>query len=315
MPAFNSRAQARQFIGSQTARGPKPPAEKRANDRKIRSIGTERDYTNTAENVADWMKTKKLGTLTRMTRHQAEDYLKERAVAVGQKALDRDRTVLDRLPRTGKKPLDYVATKLPPEQLALSSRLALNSRAYEHPQLETIMSRQHEPAALATALAYHCGLRAHELLTIQRYDRLTKRERNLIEGNKKWDEKRLKGRDGVRYTVKGKGGMLRVVVVPRNLATRLEARYVPGGVRVQDRKIYYRQFYTISGGCKWSASFSRASERAFGWSLGAHSCRHTFAQDRLSEYRNSGLNQDEAVKLVSQDLGHFRGRITLVYLR
>ena len=74
MPAFNSRAQARQFIGSQTARGPKPPAEKRANDRKIRSIGTERDYTNTAENVADWMKTKKLGTLTRMTRHQAEDY-------------------------------------------------------------------------------------------------------------------------------------------------------------------------------------------------------------------------------------------------
>ena len=177
------------------------------------------------------------------------------------------------------------------------------------------MSRQHEPAALATALAYHCGLRAHELLTIQRYDRLPKRERNLIEGNKKWDEKRLKGRDGVRYTVKGKGGMLRVVVVPRNLATRLEARYVPGGVRVQDRKIYYRQFYTISGGCKWSASFSRASERAFGWSLGAHSCRHTFAQDRLSEYRNSGLNQDEAVKLVSQDLGHFRGRITLVYLR
>ena len=309
MAAFNTRTQAREFIAGLVERGPKPPPEERGNDDRLRAIGTERDYTCTAEAVAKWMKANKHGTLMRMTRRQANEYLEERAVIVGQKTLDRDRAVLDRLPRAGKKPLDYVESEVPP------GRLAQGSRAYEHNQLETVMSRQHEPAALATALAYRCGLRAHELFTLKRHDRLTKRERDILDRNKKWDPSRLKGRDGVLYVVRGKGGMYRVIVVPRDLASRLEARRVPGGFRVQDRKIYYTQFYNISGGCKWSASFNRASQRAFGWSLGAHACRHTFAQDRLSEYRDSGLSRSEALALVSQDLGHFRKRITLLYLR
>ena len=126
MGAFNTHTQAREFIAGLVERGPKPPPNQRANDDRIRSIGTERDYTNTAKNIAGWMKKHKYGTLMRMTRRQANEYLEERAVIVGQKTLDRDRAVLDRLPRTGKAPLDYVESGVPP------GHLASGSRAYEH---------------------------------------------------------------------------------------------------------------------------------------------------------------------------------------
>ena len=157
--------------------------------------------------------------------------------------------------------------------------------------------------------------RAHELLPLKRADRLMRAERRELKANEKWSPDRLKGRSGIRYVVTGKGGILRVVVAPHDLARELEGRCVPGGFKTQDRHIYYTQFYRISGGQKWSSSFSTASKRAFDWSLGGHAYRHTYAQTRLSEYRDAGMTRVDALELVSQDLGHFRPRITKVYRR
>ena len=221
------------------------------------------------------MKERKYGTLDRMTRKQAVEYLTVRSQLVRQTTLDRDRTIMDRLPRTGKTPLPRIHSKLP------KGNLATKSRAPEHDQLHLIESRQREQNAVSTALAWRCGVRAHELLTIKRFDRLTKRERARLERNQKWDPRRLAGRDGVLYVVRGKGGMMRIVVVPHDLAARLEARFIPNSIKTRDRKIFYIQHYDIQGGKNWSASFERASIRAFGYSLGGHGCRHTFAQDRL----------------------------------
>lgn len=309
MATFNHERQARNFIKSQVSRGPKKAPQNRHGLQPIRSIGTERDYTTVAKAITKWMDENKYGTLDRMTRKQALVYLNARAKVVCQTTLDRDRTIMDRLPRTGKKPLPRIKAD------RATGKLAKTSRAYEHRQLIIIEGRQREQNAISTALAWRCGVRAHELLTIKRLDRLTKRERARLERNQKWDPRRLAGRDGVLYIVRGKGGMMRIIVVPHDLAARLETQHIPEGIKTPDRKIPYRQYYDIRGGKNWSASFERASIRAFGYSLGGHGCRHTFAQDRLSEYRNAGFSNTDSRELTAQDLAHFRERITLAYLR
>ena len=73
--------------------------------------------------------------------------------------------------------------------------------------------------------------RAHELLTLKRADRLTRAEQRELKANGKWNPDRLKGRSGVRYVVTGKGGMIRIMIVPHDLARKLEGRYVPGGFK------------------------------------------------------------------------------------
>lgn len=73
--------------------------------------------------------------------------------------------------------------------------------------------------------------------------------------------------------------------------------------------------YDISGGKKWSNSFSAASKRALGWTHGAHGLRHTYAQDRMNELQKIGFNYLETLGIVSQELGHFRPDITEIYLR
>lgn len=307
MAAFNNRTQAREFIAGFVTRSPRPVSGR---DDKIRSIATERDYTNAAVAIAAWAKTQdKDLTLLRMSRKQALAYLEERAEAVGQKTLDRDRVVLNRLPRV-KLPLRRIESTAPPGR-----QLAEESRAYDGWHIDEVASRQNAPSSLATRIAAACGLRAHEILTLKRKDRLTKSQLRELGAHGKWNPNRFKGLSGVRYVVTGKGGLMREIVVPHHLARELEARYVAGGFKTVDRKIFYTQFYRISGGQKWSSSFSTASKRAFGWSRGAHACRHTYAQNRLSVYRDAGLERKAARELVSQEMGHFRARITETYLR
>ena len=61
-------------------------------------------------------------------------------------------------------------------------------------------------------------------------------------------------------------------------------------------------------------SVSAASERALGWSTGAHGLRHSYAQERMAELQAS-LSRDAALTTVSQEMGHFRPEITETYLR
>jgi len=127
---------------------------------------------------------------------------------------------------------------------------------------------------------------------------------------------RFQGRvDQVRYTVVGKGGLVREVPIPRPLAEELESRRLPAPIRVTDRQVYYAQAYDLGGGNGWSASFRAASYRALEWSTGAHGLRHSSAQERVDELQNRGMDYREALEVVSQEMGHFRPDITEVYLR
>ena len=82
------------------------------------------------------------------------------------------------------------------------------------------------------------------------------------------------GRNGVVYTVVGKGGLVREVLLPHRLAERLEERRLDAPERIVDRGVRYLQRYDLGGGHAFSTSFSRASIEALGKSRGAHGLRH-----------------------------------------
>ncbi|WP_246175597.1 hypothetical protein [Pseudoalteromonas rhizosphaerae] len=148
----------------------------------------------------------------------------------------------------------------------------------------------------------------HELLTIAKVSERKADIRPALDS--KWLV-----REGCIYTVKGKGGLIRDVLIPSALATQLEQRRLTQPMTVRDREINYLQRYDIGGGHKWSCSFSKASNRALFFSNGAHGLRHSYAQERMDELKNLGLSRTTALETVSQELGHFRAEITEVYLR
>lgn len=92
----------------------------------------------------------------------------------------------------------------------------LTARAYTAPQVALIAAAQTPRHGLATELAYAAGLRAHELLTLRRGEERAADPRPALAS--KWQ-----GRNGVIYTVHGKGGLVREVLLPHALAERLEA--------------------------------------------------------------------------------------------
>ncbi|MDE9483869.1 site-specific integrase, partial [Xenorhabdus bovienii] len=117
------------------------------------------------------------------------------------------------------------------------------------------------------------------------------------------------------YTVQGKGGLVREVLIPHHLAEQLESLRRPEPRPITDRGINYLSSYEIGAGKAWTNSFSAAAGRVLGWSAGAHGVRHSYAQERMSELQRQGLVREDALTTVSQEMGHFRPEITETYLR
>ena len=283
-------------------------AEQRANHEKMTlpSLGTARDFETCLTHIGNWMKETGQGSLRDLTPAKAVDYLQMRAAEVGQKTLDQERQAAQKMMQ------DVTHQLQPNERLPVvksEHEQVLTARAYTMEQMEAIAEAQAEKYALATEIAYASGLRAHELFTL-----LPLAERQP--DDRPASEFKFSGRpQGELYTVQGKGGLVRVVSIPTDLADRLEARRLDEARTVCDRSIYYRQHYDIGGGKLWSNSFSKASLRVLEFSTGAHGLRHAYAQDRMEELRHSGRNRMESLRIVSQELGHFRPEITETYLR
>jgi integrase len=247
--------------------------------------------------VATWIQDNRMGDLRSLTQETALRFLELRSEEVGQKTLDQERLAMQ----------IHLGTKLP--KVTSEYEQVLKSRAYTKDQMEMVAAVQTEKNALATQIAYAAGLRAHELLTLQR------KEERAASTHRAWSNLRFTGRIGEIYTVKGKGGLIREVMIPTGLAKQLEAKRLAKPKIIKDRTIQYQSYYEIGGGRTWSSSFTAASNRALGWSNGAHGLRHAYAQSRMSELQQQGFLYDEALALVSQLLGHFRAEITEVYLR
>lgn len=151
----------------------------------------------------------------------------------------------------------------------------LTSRAYTAQQVEMIAAAK-QKNALSTQIAYTAGLRAHELLTIARANEQAPDARPAL-------DTKFGGRNGVIYTVMGKGGLTRNVLLPASLAIQLKNRRLGEVSEPQWIEGFSINSDTMNGGNRWSSSFSTASQRTLGWSAGAHGVRHSYAQERMSE--------------------------------
>ena len=296
MPSFRaSRDQARHAVKQLTEIGSSRHANR--DDGRVRSIRTARNYEQALTCLTAWLKDNRLGGLRDLDRGTALQYLDERAEQVRQPTLDQDRQAIQAL----------LGEQLPRVKSELET--ALSGRAYTGDQLAAILAAQTARHALATELAAACGLRAHEILTIRRADEQQPSQ------HRTWRADMHTGRTGRSYVVTGKGGLRRAIMVPTELADRLEARRLQQIRVVVDRGIRYKSHYDIGGGQAWSSSFGAASKRALGWSTGAHGCRHSYAQARMDELQSAGYHYEAALTVVSQEMGHFRSSITMVYLR
>lgn len=279
------------------------------------SISTERAFTEALTNVQTWIRdAHKTGgvpegfpvSLATLTRNAAEQFLEERKEqGWGQKTLDRDRHALE---FAIQKKLDVVKSERGPK-----GELASLPRAYTFEQMKAVASMQTEKNALMTEIAFHAGLRAHEGFTIRPEFMVKKfNARN-------WSQHMFIGRErGVIYIVTGKGGLQRRVMLPKDLAVRLQdlAFDRPRNILDRERGIIYKDvLYDLGSGKNWSRSFTRAALKVLGWSRGAHGLRHSYVQNRMSELDAVRVSHRESLRAVANEVGHFSEKTTYTYLR
>lgn len=271
----------------------------------IAGLGTARTYGEGLKLVGDWMRKNGGGSLEQLSIKRARQYLAERATQVSQSTLDRDRQAIQALlQHTGKLGSDQHLKVIQAER-----KQNLQPRAYTPEQVHTIRERLAPHNALGLEVAQAAGLRTHELFTLARRDELTPDQRPA-------DSDKFAGcNDHTRYVVTGKGGLAREVSIPNELATRLEAVRLDEPRTVRDRGILYRQHYAVGGGQALSQAFSAASKAVLGYSTGIHGVRHSYAQQRHYELQRLTGDPERALRIVSQEMGHFRPEITQVYLR
>jgi site-specific recombinase XerD len=269
--------------------------------KEIASVGTVRNYEQALSQFGTYLASQGLH-IKDVGEQEAISYLEQRAEAVGQKTLDQDRQAIQAaLQHTG-----AISDRL--QVIKSEHQQILESRAYSTEQVGMIAEHQTEKHSLATEIAHAAGLRAHELITLAPASERQADERPALES-------KFEGREGVLYTVEGKGGLCREVMLPKELAERLEERRLYEPKQVTDRGVHYEQRYDIGAGKQFTDSFSKASDRALDWSTGAHGLRHSYAQERMDELQSMGYDRDTALETVSQEMGHFRPDITEVYLR
>jgi hypothetical protein len=302
MPSFrNSKDKALHAVGKIAAIG--TSRYSRQHDRAIHSLGTRRNYEQVLATCNEWLQAERLGDIVGITRGSAIRYLDHRSGEVRQKSLDMDRQALQTL----------IGERLPVIRSEIET--ILTTRSYTTDQIRLVTEALSEKHQLACEIACAAGLRAHELLTIRPVSE------RPSSSHRKWRQDRFHGRAGAIYTVIGKGGLCREVMVHADLASRLEAQRLPTPKNVVDRGIRYKQHYNITGGRSFSQAVSSASKRALGWSQGAHGlARHSYAQQRMQELLTTTRNgrliaYNEAKLILSQELGHFRPDIVDVYLR
>ncbi|MGB1309685.1 MAG: site-specific integrase [Leucothrix sp.] len=270
----------------------------------LKSVRTVSNYEQALTKVSQYLREKRIGSLQKISPAKAVTYLEQRGQEVGQKTLDMERQAIQSM-------MQHVTHQLKPDErlpiIKSEQETSLHSRAYTPEQIKLVTEHQSAKSALATQLAYQAGIRAHELITLQKLDQQPADLRPV-------SIHKFTGRQGVAYSVKGKGGLTREIRIPFALSQQLEARAIEP-INVTDRGVNYQQHYDLAGGQKWSNSFSGASDRALGWSRGGHGLRHSYAQERMNELQTTGLSEHDALETVSQELGHFRPEITKVYLR
>lgn len=264
----------------------------------VSSLITKKNYHSCIYTYLEWRKFNILPVHEQDNLNDLNSFLEEKAESSMQKTIDHYRCALSLV---FKKKLRHVKSEITSNS---------TSRNYYLSEILIIIKNLSEKNAFSILLCYFVGLRAHELVTLRRIDEGQKATRRT------WSSDRFIGIESYNlYLVKGKGGLVREVAVPNQLVTLIERRRLADPVTVQDRGVNYQAFYDLATGKALSQAFSRASKKELNWSTGLHGTRHSYAQNRLFKLTNMCIEYELAMKIVSEELGHFRPCITLCYLR
>lgn len=256
----------------------------------------------------------RIDRIKQITFDVAQQYLQDsRNLGYSHKHLSNIKCSLQRVINTYSKGEQLTIPDIEPEFIdSVKARqkgsLANKNRAYRDSDLNKILQNMSPRHAFSTLLAYNAGLRAEELFTIRPRDEGAPSKHRL------WRTDRFHNRgEGTCYLVTGKNGLVREVFLHQDLADKLETLRFDTPQPHVDRKIRYEQHYDLCAGNSFSKAFSSASYKTLGWSLGAHGLRFCYAQRRM-DYELLDVHYNDALHIISQELGHFRPEITFRYL-
>ncbi|WP_310619315.1 hypothetical protein [Flexibacterium corallicola] len=205
----------------------------------IKSVGSVRIYEGALTQIAgsSFLKLRGL-SLRDLTEEEAHAYLTWRARHVRQATLNQERLAIQMMLRN-------VSHKLRANDklLLVHSHQPTHktSRSYSYREVRQVAQAQRDNNQLCTWLAYHAGLRAHELMTLRPHEECPPDHRPALPS-------KFLGRSGALYTVTGKGGLRRTVLVSHHLQEALEIRRMKQPQQVQDREVFYLPYYNIGGG-------------------------------------------------------------------
>jgi len=275
----------------------------------ISSLGTERNYRQCIKNYLEWCSSNGVHPDFQANISNLNNYLEERSEWIEQKTINQIKQALELI----------FKQKLP--NMRAIRKSVYEKRSYKLSQVQKDIEYQNLKNRITTLLAFFSGIRAHEAATI-----LPISEQPPSKRADKWDSRRFIGlNEFILYSVIGKGGLIRAVAVPIWLAKLLESTRRTHPITVFDREIQYSSSYDIGYGHSWSQSFTTASTKSLGYSTGGHGLRHSYAKWRLWNLiitiESGGCTTDQhsieeqALLILSQELGHFRLDIVYCYIR
>lgn len=262
----------------------------------ITSLGTARNYQQCVKDFLEWRLAAGVGVDVVACRLEIENYLAGEGKRWRQKTLDQHRQALA---------LVFCVT-LP----AFDSDIPtyVDGRAQTHAEVSAIAARQCPRHSLSTHSLFQSGMRAVEMYELREVHELAPT------ADRPWRGDLFAGfPDGVPFSTTGKGGLVRLVWIPSALAAAIREVRLDEPREVTDRKIKRHYVFDVGGGQNLSESFTQASKRALGYSLGIHGLRHAFAQRRLETLLGLKFPVIDALEIVSQSVGHLRSEISLAY--
>lgn len=262
-------------------------SRKDAGEWAIVSLGTARTFCQTYVNFLKWCDGQEIAPRS-ATHQDGKNYLITRTLDLCQATLNRERIALQ---HHFKKRFKCYVSLVP-----LKKKMP---RRYAYGEAIQILMRAGKSLGISILISLMAGVRACELLTIAPVE-------DQPESVRPWLAERFLYLQGCRaYTVKGKGGLVRTVMLPLWLSVALETCRLPTCVRKTDRGIYRESRYDIPGGKNFSNQFSKIAKKVLGFSRGAHGLRGTYAQIRLTTLVKLSVPFEKARLIVAQELGHF----------
>jgi integrase len=299
MKKYSCKTAARMLVNQRVELGVSRHAATKHCKEVVTSVGTARNHSVALKGVAIWLYGKNGKHLKNLNSEDAAEYLTLRSMTAGQSAVDLDRQAIN-FHILRDEPIPYFLSAIPRDEA---------DRAYTTGEIYLLLQNCGDKLNLSIRLAANAGLRALELITIAPVGCLNESKRD-------WHKERFTGREeDVAFVVHGKGGLRRQVRLAPDLADELIQQLRPMPIKVRDREVIHTSHFDLVSGANFSMQFSMLSQKVLGESHGAHGLRHTFAQKRLRDLLCCGLDCDLALKVLSNELGHFAVKNTFAYLR